>query len=593
MRVFKVMEPVNIGGAFGWLGAGRTGRAVVLCGTWGHEQHAAHRWWRDLGEGLAAAGCTVLRFDYQGEGDSEGGSVALDTALDAIRRAVRFMREEARAEEIVLVGLRFGGTLAALVAGEGGIDRLVLLAPFARGRAYLREMAVQARVIDILPDGSPLPKPEGVLSVAGFRFDPALTEAVAPLDLPRDLPLDLPRADRAPAPRILLLGPDPADLSAVYAAAGASVQTGPLPDLASLVSDAEHPRLDAATRERIVAFVGEGAPSRSVRPPPLAAVQTALAGPDWIEEPASFGGGLFGIGCRPRSAPPGSPAVLFVNMGVNVHSGYGRQTTNLARALARNGVGSLRMDLRGAGDSIDRPDGGLPLYRHDALADIRAAVDELIRSGAGPIIVTGTCNGAYLGFHALCEDPRIAAAILVNPYCFDWELTHGGVPYGGTPVRHAAAYAALLRDGAVWRRIFAGETPVRAILAALARRGLARLRRPAQPPPQVPPIAARVAALRRRGAKLVLLYSAGDLGLIDLRLHLGPPDRASDILGERVHVVAGADHSFSAPPAQALLLRELDRMATACAADRPATAANDIASDSLDAIRYGRTLGAA
>ncbi len=495
------------------------------------------------------------------------------------------MREDMQAEEVVLVGLRFGGTLAALVAGEEGVDRLALLAPFARGRAYLREMAVQAQVTDVLPDGSPLPKSEGVLSVAGFRLEPALTEAVAPLDLRR--------SDRAPAPRILLLGSDPADLSALYTAAGASVETGPLPDLASLVSDPEHPRLDAATRDRIVAFAAEGAPPRSIRPPRPTAIHAPLAGPDWLEKPASFGGGLFGIGCQPRAAPPGSPAVLFVNMGVNVHSGYGRQTTSLARALATTGVRSLRMDLRGAGDSLDRPDGGLPLYRHDALADIRAAVDELIRSGAGPIIVTGTCNGAYLGFHALREDPRIAAAILVNPYCFDWELTHGGIPYGGRPVRHAAAYAALLRDGAAWRRLFRGETPARAILGALARRGLARLRRPAGPAPQAPPIAARVAALRRRGARLALLYSAGDLGLIDLRLHLGPPDRAADILGERVHVVAGADHSFSAPPAQALLLRELDRMATACAADRPATAANDTASDSLDEVRLGRTRGAA
>ncbi len=159
------MEPVNIGGVFGWLGPGSRQRGVILCGTFGFEQHSAHRWWRDLSEGIAATGCPVLRFDYPGEGDSEGHDVRFETAMDAIRQAIRVMRDEMGAEEIVLVGLRVGGTLAALVAAEESLDRLVLLAPFARGRTYLRELEMQAGVIDIAPDGSPLPKQPGVLSV--------------------------------------------------------------------------------------------------------------------------------------------------------------------------------------------------------------------------------------------------------------------------------------------------------------------------------------------------------------------------------------------------------------------------------------------
>ncbi len=205
----------------------------------------------------------------------------------------------------------------------------------------------------------------------------------------------------------------------------------------------------------------------------------------------------------PPVRSPGTPAVLFVNMGVNVHSGHGRQTTRLARTLARGGVMSLRMDLRGAGDSASRPDGDLPFYRHDAVGDVRAAVDELVRSGAGPIIAAGTCNGAYLAFHALCEDPRIAGAILVNLYCFDWSLTHGGVPYGAMPVRHGAAYLAMLRDGATWRRILTGNTSAVTIGAALVRRIVTRLasrirRTPAAGAPPLP-IAVRIASVRQRG----------------------------------------------------------------------------------------------
>ncbi len=448
---------------------------------------------------------------------------------------------------------------------------------------------MQAGVIDIAPDGSPLPKLPGVLSVGGFRLNPGLIEALAAVDLRT--------ADRPSAPRILLLGPDPCGLGSRYAAAGAEVEAGPLPDLSALVSDAMHARLDEAARARIVAFVTEGARPHAVRPPGPRRRQVPLAGAGWTEDPVRFGPGLFGIRCRPRSAAPGTPAVLFVNMGVNVHSGHGRQTTRLARTLARGGVMSLRMDLRGAGDSASRPDGDLPFYRHDAVGDVRAAVDELVRSGAGPIIAAGTCNGAYLAFHALCEDPRIGGAILVNLYCFDWSLTHGGVPYGAMPVRHGAAYLAMLRDGATWRRILIGNTSAVTIGAALVRRIVTRLASRIRRTPAAGalplPIAVRIASVRQRGARLSLLYSAGDLGLVDLRLHLGSLDQAAAILGERVQIVPAADHSFSAEPAQDLLLRELHRMATACAVDHPVVAANDLSRGSLPDRRPQQSRGAA
>ncbi len=296
-------------------------------------------------------------------------------------------------------------------------------------------------------------------------------------------------------------------------------------------------------------------------------------------------------------------------MGANDHTGYGRQATTLARALAREGVPSLRMDLRGIGESADRPDGESPFYRLDAVEDVRAAVDWLARprgwgegkgesKGAGqgasqgashgagkgsdgpearPVIVFGTCNGAYLAFHALCRDDRIAAGILVNLYCFDWELTHGGVAYGEDtlPVRHASAYAAMVLWGSTWRRILTGVTPVRAIAARLLHRGIRKLaalpgrwRRGTRSLS----IAARVAQLRARGARVVLAYSAGDLGLIDLKTQLGSRERAAELLGEPVHVVPESDHTFTVRPAQELILGELLRLAQACDVPSPAAA---------------------
>lgn len=551
------MNPVIFEGTFGWLSTGHLRRGVVLCGTLGFEQHSAHRWWRDLAEGIAGTGCAVLRFNLPGEGDSAAETTRLDASLDTIRAAVRFLRDEAELEEVVLVGLRFGGTLASLVAAEFGIERLVLLAPFPRGRSYLREMNIQARIIDIVPDGGPLPKPSDGLSVGGFGWHPHFLEDLAPIDLFL--------TERPPAQRILFLGPDPARLAARYAELGSTVEVADCPGLASLLADALQTRMPEETRARILAFVSEDAPLRSSRPPRRRRARVEMAGEGWYEEPVGFADGLFGIRCGPHTASPKAPVVLFVNMGPHVHSGYGRQTTTLARTLAQEGIPSLRMDLRGVGDSADRTDGQLPMYVLDAVEDIRAAVDMLTRDGGRPVIAVGTCNGAYLSFHAICQDPRISAAVLINLYCFDWDLTHGGVPYSSKPVRHTSAYVSLLLTSSTWRRMLTGSVPVATIFGKLARRGFAQLRdkiiRRAEPWTRSPSIPERIAELRRRGATLLMLYSAGDLGLVDLTTQLGSLGRAEAILGEPVRIVADADHSFAAIPARAMLLQELQRIA--------------------------------
>lgn len=505
----------------------------------------------------------MLRFDYPGEGDSEGYSVRIDTALDAIRRAIRFMREDPEIQEIVLVGLRLGGTLAALIAAETAVDKLVLLAPFAKGRSYLREMEIQGRLVDILPDGSPMPKRPGVASVAGFRLEPELIDELSSIDLRN--------AGRPTARSILVLGPEHARLAAHYQAQGIDVETGDLRNMSTLLMDAMNGRLHEGARAQVVTFVSAGAEPLKAQPLRPKAQRMPIRGPGWTEEPLQFADGLFGVECRPQTEMAGAPAVLFINFGVYVHSGYGRQTTTIARSLARSGIASLRMDLRGAGDSVDRATGDLPLFQHDALADVRAAVDELTRELARPVIIVGNCSGAYFAFHAICEDHRIKAAALVNLYCFDWELTHGGVPYDEKPIRHHSAYVALLLNVATWRRILSGTTPVAKIAVSLAKRGLSKIVNKVRPSidqaGRPPSILSRIAGLRQRGTHVSMLYSVGDLGLVDLRTQLGSPERASALLGEPIHILPDADHSFSAESAQDLLMQELMRLTTVCAAD--------------------------
>ncbi|KOX58771.1 thioesterase [Streptomyces purpurogeneiscleroticus] len=549
--------PVTFDGLFGWLHPAAGRRGVVLCGTCGFEQMAAHRPWRSLAEGLAAAGCPTLRFDYPGEGDSadpEAGGILACVA--AIRRAVQFLRATAGVSEIVLIGLRLGATFAALAAQVEAVEGLVLLAPVTTGRAYLREMRLRAQTIGRLPDGSVPSQEADSLTVGGFRMESVVLNELATLNLER--------LERAPARRALLLAPETRTLAARLETLGSTVATGPFPGLAALVGDPIFSDVPAADFARVIAFATAGAGDSGLTRSGTAVGALAsphLTGSGWEEEPVRFARGLFGIRCRPDRADANAPTIVFVSTGMSVHSGWGRQTTDLARRLAADGIGSFRFDQRGIGDSADRADGRKPLFAADGFADVISAVDEIAGTG-GPILLVGGCSGAYAALHALCRDSRVDGALLLNLYCFDWDPDEDLDQVIRQTFGSASTYAALLKRGATWRRLIRGEIRIGAIAAVLARRGIdaafRRMRRAIRPGPPGGSPARRIAALRRRGAEIRLLYSAGDPGLAALRRHLGrSPGKADRRLGAPVTVVPGVDHNFGSREAQARLAEAL------------------------------------
>ncbi|WP_162561178.1 alpha/beta hydrolase [Methylobacterium terrae] len=568
--------PVALGDAFGWYSPGDRRRGVLLCGTFGFEQWCAYRSWRELAAMTAASGCPTLRFDYPGQGDSrDPAGPEIPAALAAIRAGIAFLREQGGAEEIVVVGLRLGATLAALAGEE--VDRLVMLAPFPTGKAYRREMAMQSRLIDVMPDRTPMPQEPDALMVGSFLLG---SETLA--DLAR---LDLAAAGRAPAPEILLLGPKVDALAERYRALGSAVETGPFPDLTQLVSDPLFSRTPDQTFARVRDFALAGAPAPGGLPsaPPA---PCRLEDGAWSEEPSRFGAGLVGILCRPRGTWSGD-TVLVVNSGRNPRAGHGRQTTRLARRLAEAGIASFRFDLRGIGDSAPRPDGSLPLYAADSVADVTAAIDHLAALRHPPGVVLGNCSGAYQAFQALSGDPRLRAAVLVNLYCFELKPGTDVETMVRDTFRHSQGYMARARQGRFWRRILTGELGLARIARALLRDGAARLDRATARMPWRTlirtSVAGRVASLRRRGARICMVYSADDLGIPTVRAHFGTSDAGiARRLGYPVQILDGSDHNLSRPADQDRVFATLERVVRetrpgdrAQAAPEPA-AANDL-----------------
>ncbi len=121
---------------------------------------------------------------------------------------------------------------------------------------------------------------------------------------------------------------------------------------------------------------------------------------------------------RSLTAPAGAtagPAVVFINNGFGSHVGPSRLWVDLARAWARHGVATWRLDLSGICDSPARP--GLPdhvVYSPAAFDDLRDVAQALDPGDPSNVVWVGLCSGAYQALEATVA-LRARGACVVNP----------------------------------------------------------------------------------------------------------------------------------------------------------------------------------
>ena len=191
--------------------------AVVLCQPVVHESIWCHRACRQLATRLAAEGHPVLRFDWDGCGDSLGESdeVDLECWVGNVSTAIEYVR--ARFAGLVVIGLRMGATLALLARAE--VERLVLWQPVVDGAAHLCELR-SLHAAHAAHHGWKPGEGASANEVLGFTLSDAAVEAFADLDL-----ASAELWETAP-PRILHLvnedGSDQAALRARLTSAGAT-----------------------------------------------------------------------------------------------------------------------------------------------------------------------------------------------------------------------------------------------------------------------------------------------------------------------------------------------------------------------------------
>ena len=132
-------------------------------------------------------------------------------------------------------------------------------------------------------------------------------------------------------------------------------------------------------------------------------------------------------------APTMIGAAVLIHMMPATRSSW----TLLEGALSKRGIGSLAIDLRGHGESVETNDGTKIDYRkfsddehQSSVFDVAGAVEWIRKRGidVSRIVLIGASVGANLAVRELASEPRLRGAVLLSP----------GEAYNGMNVREDA-----------------------------------------------------------------------------------------------------------------------------------------------------------
>lgn len=121
----------------------RERKGIIICHPYSDEKQQSYRVLVRFARELCDKGFYVLRFDCFGYGDSQGDfeDATVETQIADTIKAIDLFKTHLNIEKISLLGLRFGGTVAALAAErDNRIKKLILWSPIINGKDYLDEL---------------------------------------------------------------------------------------------------------------------------------------------------------------------------------------------------------------------------------------------------------------------------------------------------------------------------------------------------------------------------------------------------------------------------------------------------------------------
>jgi len=426
------MQPAAFHGCFGWLHYSpqftTSDTAVLLCPGLNHDASSAYRPFRILAELLAAEGYSTLRFDYLGTGDSSD-EVDSDECLAQWQRSVHaaadWLRQNTGAAQIVLVGLRFGAVLATLAASaRDDVAALMLLEPVLRGKSYINQLAMEARL-----------RPHYVAaSDDGLELD-ELRLSGETVRLVRQLELKQIKPPAGCAVSIFSQLQSPVLSACVHAwrGAGSPVAVEGFTGLEALLRPPHLADEPCGDLMPVLSWLRNLLPQGTAcgETTSVAPIVSRLPHDHCTEIPVRFGPNrhLFGMLCQPNGNAPRDLVVVIGNTGGHPHHGYARFGVEFARRLASNAISSFRIDFAGLGDSANPAESNTDsthAFDIDRNPDFQAAIDILEQMGYRQFVVNGLCSGAYHGLRAALADTRVSGLLAVNLPLFTLRYDRSG-----------------------------------------------------------------------------------------------------------------------------------------------------------------------
>jgi hypothetical protein len=263
---------------------------------------------------------------------------------------------------------------------------------------------------------------------------------------------------------------------------------------------------------------------------------------------------LFGVVSEPDSGKQVRDVVVLLNSGTIHHIGPGRLYVSIARDTAAHGMGAVRIDLTGVGDSgvregevVNAP------YAASAALDVQAAVEYARRRFAGARVhLMGLCSGAYHGLKGAVAGADLTSVIMVNPLTFFWKpgmsLEYADFEVTKESNRYARSAATL----SSWLKLLRGEVDLQNAARVLSKRFAARARDSGRDLARLlgmkldDDLASELARVARQGTDMYFVFSASDPGSAMLREQGGRIVSGLTRKGKlRVAIVDGADHTFT------------------------------------------------
>jgi alpha/beta superfamily hydrolase len=411
----------------------------VICHSLALEQVHLARMEVVAARTLAAAGFPVLRYHGRGYGDSEGGEdIGLGTHLADATEALELMRTIGGAERIGILGARFGGAVAALVADRQDLDLLGMWEPVTRGQQFMRDF-LRARVFSEMADQL---QPEGAsgmdrireeldaqgwADIKGFPLTRRAHDEIEQLDLTSDLTRFHGSALVVSVSKSGKPGPGLTKLADHLRSLGATclVEAVHDPTAAQLgqfhfqtIQGGRAKRdtqfeLDRsvadATRRWSLSLAGIDAPAAVVDGPRPALPDPPAEGvrefPVFVPHQDEH---LAAVLCVPDGPPK---ALVLLLTGIGAPRSHRFQVwARVARRLAGQGYASIRMDYGGLGDSTGSLE-ELPLVEAPWQEARDVAHFAMRAIGTDRLGIAGNCLGATVALKVASEMPESMASV--------------------------------------------------------------------------------------------------------------------------------------------------------------------------------------